>query len=204
MKKRVFSILLILLMLISLPITAYALELPDVTRNDCTIYVVLLDKEKNKGIVGAELVCYRVGYVDHDGDYNYHFYDILTDEQIPDSNLQSSHAAAEYAYYARKGKYKNEEYKEQFEKKGVYYFTKLPVGLYVVVQKKAANGYSDMNPFLVSIPYMEDGEYVYKVTANVKTELWQEVESTPPTVPPTTRPPRLPHGAVRLWLVAIL
>lgn len=205
MKNRIFSILMILLMLVSLSVTAHALDLPDVTRDDCTINVVLWDKKKDKGIVGAELVCYRVGYVNHDSDYNYHFYDIRTNDQIPDSALQSSDAADVYEYYAKAGYYSGEEYPEHFEKEGVYYFKNLPVGLYVVVQKKAAKGYSNMKPFLVSIPYMEDGEYVYEVTANVKTELWKEPEPTPPTsppsssVPPTTKPPKLPQTGQLSW-----
>lgn len=199
MKHRIFSILLILLMLITLPVTAFAHDVPDTTRNDCTVDVVLWDRELDKGIVGAELVCFRVGYVGQDSNNSYHFYDILTGEQIPDDSLQSSATAAGYAYYARKGDYKHEAYNERFEKEGVYYFTNLPVGLYVVVQKKAAKGYSDMSPFLVSIPYMEDGEYIYQITAKVKTELFHEIESTPPTVPPTTRPPRLPQTGQLTW-----
>ena len=204
MKKRILSILLIFLILTTLPVMAYAHDVPDTTRNDCTIDVVLWDNEKNKGIVGAELVCFRVGYVKHDGDYNYHFYDILTNKLIPDNSLQSSTTAAGFAYYAKKGQYKDYAYNERFEKEGVYYFTKLPVGLYIVMQKKAAKGYSDMDPFLVSIPYMEDGEYIYEITAKVKTELKQEIESTPPTVPPTTKPPRLPQTGQLTWPIPAL
>ena len=123
-----------------------------------------------------------MGYIGHDGENNYHFYDILTSKQIPDKDVYSETVAAEFAYEAGKGLYKNEKYTEKFEKEGVYYFTDLKAGLYVVTQTKAAKGYSDMSPFLVSIPYMEDGEYVYKVTANVKTELKQEIK---PTTPPS-------------------
>lgn len=198
MKKIIFSTLLILLILTTLPITALAHDIPNVTRQDCTIDVVLWDKKNDKAIVGAELVCYRVGYVDHDEDNNYHFYDILTNEQIPDSDINSGTTAAEFEYYAKKNLYKDYEYKEKFEKEGVYYFTELPTGLYVVIQTKAANGYSDMNAFLVSVPYMDNGKYIYDVTANVKTELKQNIE----TVPPTSKPSygnKLPQTGQLTW-----
>ena len=52
-----------------------------------------------------------------------------------------------------------------------------------MAQKTAASGYKKTAPFLVSVPYLDDGEYVYAVASDPKTELEREVKPTTPTTP---------------------
>ena len=197
MKNRIFSLLLAAAILISLPVTALAYDNPDVGRDDCRIEVVLWDRLNNKGIVGAELVLFRVGYVDQDENGNYNFFDVTTHKII--QNIGSSSTAEAYDNKVNVGQY-TEKYRETFEKYGTYYFKDLPTGLYLVVQEKPAKKYGDMTSFLVSVPYMEDGEYIYNVTANVKTELKKDIKPTPSTPTETTKiPQKLPQTGQTTW-----
>ena len=90
----------------------------------------------------------------------------------------------------------------QSVKNGKANFVGLSTGLYLIVQEKAAKGFSKLNPFLVSVPYMENGEYRYDVTAAIKSELEREPESTPP---PSTKPdgPKLPQTGQLNWPIVV-
>ena len=68
---------------------------------------------------------------------------------------------------------------------GTAEFSNLSLGLYLVAQKTAASGYKMTDSFLVSVPYLEDGAYVYNVKADPKTDLEREVEPTSQTKPST-------------------
>ena len=56
-------------------------------------------------------------------------------------------------------------------KTGSVTFPELSHGLYLVVQVKAASGYEAVQPFLVTVPMLEDGHYVYDVNAYGKIAL---------------------------------
>ncbi len=78
-------------------------------------------------------------------------------------------------------------------------FDNLTPGLYLIVQYDPAEGYYVLSPFLVSVPYMVNGEYVYDVTASAKSEL----EKEPPTE--TTKPSGgLPQTGQLNWPVPTL
>ncbi len=66
-------------------------------------------------------------------------------------------------------------------------FRDLELGLYLAVQKTPADGYYELSPFLISVPYASDGKYVYDVTAAAKSELKKVPEEipTPPSIPQT-------------------
>ena len=80
-------------------------------------------------------------------------------------------------------------------------FTNLELGLYLVVQNKAADGYSKADAFLVSIPMSENGTYIYTVDASPKVEL----EKAPvPTTPSKPSEPTLPQTGQLNWPIPIL
>ena len=87
-------------------------------------------------------------------------------------------------------------------------FSSLPFGLYLVVQKTAPAGYGKTEPFLVSLPYLEEGEYQYDVASQPKTDLERDV-TTKPTTSPTTKPAassggKLPQTGQLWWPVPVL
>lgn len=73
------------------------------------------------------------------------------------------------------------------DKDGEIAFTGLELGLYLLVQHKAAKGYETAAPFLVSVPMEEDGVLRYDVDASPKVELEKNRNPPPPRPlhPPT-------------------
>ena len=57
-------------------------------------------------------------------------------------------------------------------------FSNLKLGLYLLVQTRAASGYSKISPFLVTVPYLNSGVYIYEVDADTKMELEKEPKPT--------------------------
>ena len=77
-----------------------------------------------------------------------------------------------------------------------------------MVQKTAPAGYGKTEPFLVSLPYLEEGEYQYDVASQPKTDLERNV-TTKPTTSPTTKPAassggKLPQTGQLWWPVPVL
>lgn len=65
---------------------------------------------------------------------------------------------------------------------GIAVFGDLKAGLYLIVQKQAAEGYDAIQPFLVTVPIMENGQYVYDVNAHPKVgTASRKTTQTPPT-----------------------
>lgn len=65
---------------------------------------------------------------------------------------------------------------------------KLTTGLYLILQETPAKGFGLLSAFLVSVPYLKNGSYVYDVTAVAKPELEREPETEP------TQPVTVPSG----------
>lgn len=73
-------------------------------------------------------------------------------------------------------------YVNGFENCGIAVFGDLKAGLYLIVQKQAAEGYDAIQPFLVTVPIMENGQYVYDVDAHPKAGTSsRKATQTPPT-----------------------
>lgn len=66
-------------------------------------------------------------------------------------------------------------------------FEDLELGLYLIVQSKASNGYAPIKPFLVSLPMAENGKWNYEVDASPKVGGYTPVNPDTPPVPPTPR-----------------
>lgn len=196
--KKVISLLLALSVLLSFPLAAYAHDVPQ-ERDDCSIEVIV--RYDGENVDGGTLTAIRVGYVDEE-DGNYFFSQEFTNTQIEDITSSGAPKAQEEFYENNKGDY--DFYTQtQTVKDGKATFTELSTGLYLIVQNRAADGFSKLGAFLVSVPYMENGEYQYHVTASIKSELEREPE---PTEPPPTEPddPKLPQTGQVNWPIPLL
>lgn len=96
-------------------------------------------------------------------------------------------------------------------KTGTVKFTNLKPGLYLIVQNVKSEGYSQIKPFLVSVPQNINGKYIFDVNACIKHELAPkpkpECPETTPTTPctPTPKPPqKLPQTGQLNWPVPVL
>lgn len=195
--KKMITVLLALSVLLSLPLTAYAHDVPQ-ERDDCSIEVIV--RYDGENVDGGTLTAIRVGYVDEE-DGNYFFSQEFTNIKIEDVTSSGAPKAQKEFYENNKGNY--DFYTQtQTVKDGKATFTGLSTGLYLIVQNKAADGFSKMGAFLVSVPYMENGEYKYHVTASIKSELEREPEPTEPE--PTDPPPGLPQTGQLNWPIPLM
>ncbi len=199
MRKPLSSFLFAALILLLTALPALAHDVPDMSREDCSITVdVHYDGEP---VSGGTLTAVRIAEVaEEDGNY---FFRRLIDGTIMTDFSTAPDAAAQDAFYREN---KNSDIFDvqtvSVAKDGTAAFTDLKPGLYLLRQAKAAEGFSSMAPFLVSVPYMTDaGVYEYHVTATIKSELEREPESEP-TV--TTGPDKLPQTGQLNWPIPIL
>lgn len=196
--KKIIALFFALALLYSLALPAYAHDVPQ-ERADCSIEVIV--RYNGEDVKDGTLTAIKVGYVDEeDGDY--FFCQEMTGVKLED--IASTDAPADMLEFYQNNKENHEFYVQtQSVKNGKAAFGGLSTGLYLIIQEKAAQGFSKMSPFLVSVPYMEDGQYLYDVTATIKSELEREPESTPP---PSTKPdgPKLPQTGQLNWPVPVL
>ena len=196
--KKMITVLLALSVLLSFPLTAYAHDMPQ-ERDDCSIEVIV--RYDGENVDGGTLTAIRVGYVDEE-DGNYFFSQEFTNIKIED--IASSNAPKTQQEFYNNNKSNYDFYTQtQTVENGKATFSGLSTGLYLIVQNRAADGFSKLGAFLVSVPYMEDGEYQYHVTAAIKSELEREPE---PTEPPPTEPddPKLPQTGQLNWPIPVL
>lgn len=201
MKKHLISALLALLLLLCLPLSAAAAHpVPDLTRKGS---ITITMKYKGKPVSGGTLALYRVGDV-HEDDRNYSFVPVKGLEALDYSDIQSPDLAKAAAKAVEEKKIAAVK-TVTIGSSGTAEFSDLALGLYLVAQKTAASGYKMTASFLVSVPYLEDGAYVYNVKADPKTDLEREV------VPAPTEKPSTPSGGGKLpqtgqlwWPVPVL
>ena len=207
MRKYLRS-LLALLLLLELPLSAAAHPVPDAQKDgQCSITVTMT--YRGKALKGGTLALYKVGDVaEEDGNYSFVPVAAIRGDLAQFGDIQSPDLA---------GKLSKLESKltpvtalpQKVGEDGKVTFLNLPFGLYLVVQKTAPAGYGKTEPFLVSLPYLYEGEYQYDVASEPKTDLEREVPTKPtsPTTKPTTSSgggKKLPQTGQLWWPVPVL
>lgn len=201
MKKRILSMLAVLLLLGSVALTAFASEIPDLMKNGSITFT--MDWE-NKPLNSGSLSIYRVGIIAADKSlYHFELIDALKDSKLSLEKVDDPNLAKDLAILALK---KNLTEIKTHIKNGKAVFSNVAPGLYVVMQnaEDASNGFAPINPFLISIPRYENGVYELDVTADPKVPF--ESIPTDPTKPKPTKPtgPTLPQTGQLNWPVPLL
>lgn len=160
MKKMILVILII--SVLGIPVAAY--EVPDLNRQGS----IRISMRYDRGPVsGGEMTLYRVGDI-HEDDGNYSF--VLSQDFVSSGisleKIQSASAAKEAAAFASKQGITGST--KQIGSDGQVIFEKLELGLYLAVQKKAAQGYERTQPFFISLPMLISDSYSYQVDAGPK------------------------------------
>ncbi len=191
MKKNLIPIIACFLVMIMFTQNAFAAVFDPEKKGTISLSV----KYDGKAVSGGSLTMYRVCKVIREN--NADFYFVLTDEYaasgIEIGDLSDESLAASFAQYIKENKLSGTT--KNINKKGEVVFDELESGLYLFVQKKAASGYAKMKPFLVSLPALVDGEYVYEVNASPKTGI------EPQKPKPSDPPPNLPQtGQDNVWV----
>ena len=191
-KKHAAALMLGLVLLAACALPAFAtsanIKLTDGHGNPNTgsIHVNLYDSTNNKALSGGELTVYRVAEVqrkngnlsfEYCGDFDGCAIELgdLTDSTLADQLL-------EYMPQGARGTTKT------VDADGNAAFEDLELGLYLIVQSKASNGYAPIKPFLVSLPMAENGKWNYEVDASPKVGGYTPVNPDTPPVPPTPVP----------------
>ena len=196
MTKRFFALLLALLITFLLSCAAFAHDVPDFDRRG-SISIHMTYNEKP--VPGGSLTIYRVAKVDSfDGNYFFSYLDEFKECEIPVTDLYSSELPGELRNIAANKKVSGTT--KDIDKNGFVKFEDLELGLYLVVQNRAANGYYKAEPFLVSVPQNIDGVYVYDADASPKTSLVPKTE--PPDIP--EKDDELPDTGLNNWPVPVL
>lgn len=198
MIKRICSLLVLLSFLCCWPLSAYAYDVPR-ERDDCSIDVAV--RYNGENINGGTLTAVKVGYLD-ESDGNYFFSRVYDDVRLQDVSSPEAVEALLGFYNTHRNEY-HFEMQTVPVTDGIAKFTNLSTGLYLILQETPAEGFSPMSEFLVSVPYMKNGEYQYHVDASIKSELEREPESTEP---PPTKPddPQLPQTGQLNWPIPLM
>lgn len=195
MMKRILSLICALMLLSLLALSASA-EVVDTTKRG-SISVQM--KHNGKAVPGGELTIYRVAEI------NGAAYWYLPDYASCKESLSDLHSSRLPAALAALVKAKElEGTVGQIDQNGSVKFPDLETGLYLIMQTKAAEGFNAVNPFVVTLPGVKNGYYIYDVDASPKVELEPE-ETTAPTTTETTIPDTLlPQSGQTNWPIPAL
>lgn len=202
-RKRLLALVTTAVLLCTMNIAAFAHDVPDTSRNG-SIQITM--RQGETAVSGGTLTIYRVGAVRaEDGNYRFELTGDFADCGESLKDIQSAALAKRLAQYASNKKLTGTT--KDIGKDGKVSFTNLELGLYLLVQGTAADGYYKADPFLVTVPMLENGVYCYDVDASPKVEV--EKKPTTPTTPnkPTTRKPTtstLPKTGQLWWPVSLL
>ena len=155
--------------------TAASIEL---TRKG-SITVTLRDSESGSAVSGGKLTLYQVASISRqNGNLSYDYTNGFENCGVSLGDLSESDLARILDDKRPAGS-KGETLTLDTDGKAV--FSRLPLGLYLVVQSTASTGYEKINPFLVSVPLVEEATYLYDVDALPK--VGTLTPTTPPDVP---------------------
>ena len=194
MKNRFLALCIALFLLGSITVSADH-AVPQIDKTDCSIEVVLQNNQTFEGITDAQIVCLRVGYVDSDNG-NFGFYHAKTNRLI--ENIDSAATAEAFDKEAKSIDFEVFS-PTRVRTDGTYHFTDLKTGLYLIKQQKAAAGYHDITSFLVSVPSEFNGQYLYAISADVKTQLYTQTPEQP-----ADPPEKLPQTGLLYWPVPVM
>lgn len=199
--KRLLTLLFLVVLTGAVSVNAYAHDVPDMSEKGI---IDITMKWKEQAVPGGTLTLYRVGAVrEDDGDFSFEPTGVFKNRGSTFEDIQSAGLAAELARYAADNDLQGTT--RTIGKDGKISFADLELGLYLVVQEQAASGYSKINPFLVSVPAMEEGEYIYSIDASPKITNGPEPVPVEPSSPAPAKPgTTLPWTGQLTWPIPIL
>ena len=200
MKNRILSFLFAVVLVHSLALTGYANHpVPDLSKNGSITFAMNLEDVL---LDGGSMNLYKVGDIaEEDGNYSFRLVEKLRDADVDLSKVTDPNVANQLVAAAQKAELTAITAPIV---KGTATFVDLSAGLYVVWQadSDATEGFSPIQPFLISIPKFQNGEYILDVLANPKVPL--ETEPTEPTMPPPPPPPNLPQTGQLNWPIPVM
>lgn len=179
MKNRILSLTISAMLIFLIPIfsipSAFADEnIIDLDRQG-SVSVTL--KDENSAVVGAELGIYRIAdAVVQDDTVSYELREDFRDLGISADKLTEEDSVNAVTEQIKKNNVSG--IKGLTDSSGNVSFEGLSVGVYCVMQTKSVSEYSDCMPFVISIPVLSDGVYIYDVDATPKTSVEKLINIT--------------------------
>lgn len=180
-RNRTVSLLLCIVLLFSLNIAVSALA---VQYEDKKGTITVEMKYDGKAVSGGTLTVYRIGDASQEnGKYSFHKSDSISsfDFDLDTDGTDSPELAESIAEFVQSNSLS--AYADAENQEGKAVFKDVDLGLYLVVQTTASDGYEPLKPFLVSIPMNDNGNYKFEVTAEGKTQNKQDPLPTSPDDP---------------------
>lgn len=202
MKRRIFSVFAMIVLLWALCVTVYAHEVPDLGRKGS---ISITMHHYGVPVPGGTMTLFRVGEVcEEDGNYSFRLTGDFLECDVSLDSIQSSELPEILAGFVEDNKLEGRT--EEINGEAVARFDDLELGLYLLIQYEAAEGYYATKPFVVSVPGKEDGHYIYDVDASPKVDPVTAKPTEPPTEPPATSPgdSKLPQTGQLNWPVPLL
>lgn len=165
-KQRFAALLLTLCLLAGCALPALATSANIVLSRKGSIEVTLYDHQNDTALRGGKLTLYKVADVTRsNGDLKFSYTEDFKGCGIALGDLTDSTLAARLEAKLPAGA---QGTTRTVSEEGTAAFTKLPLGLYLVVQTEASKGYEAVNSFLVSLPMADESGWLYTVDASPK------------------------------------
>ena len=205
MKRRLFCLLAALALVLAAQITVFAQNTLDLTQDGQGSISIHLAYEADTSDCGS-LVLLRVADV-QETDGNCAFVPTAEFASVwaEDADLHDPDFAFSLLAYAMEQEFEFEA--AEVSADGTAIFEELKLGLYLMAQGEAADGYEAINPFLIGVPNVVDGVYTYQVDASPKVSvkpLPTEPKPTKPTEPSRPPEPNLPQTGQLNWPVPLM
>lgn len=185
LRHRLAAVLLAVCLVVCYALPAFATSANLVSGRLGSIHVRLYDTHNDVPLRGGELALYQVATVKRSGgSLSYAYTGDFTGCGVPLGDLSDSTLADRLAKYLPTVPAIAAQ--QNVDEDGYADFTKLPQGLYLVMQTEASHGYEAIKPFLVSIPLPDGDSWIYDVDATPK------VGATIPETPETPDTPDVP------------
>ena len=185
LRHRLAAVLLAVCLVVCCALPAFATSASLVSGRLGSLHVRLYDTHNDVPLRGGELTLYQVAAA-YTGDF--------TGCGVPLGDLSDSTLADQLAKYLPTVPAVAAQ--QNVDEEGYADFTKLPQGLYLVMQTEASHGYEAIKPFLVSIPLPDGDNWIYDVDATPK--VGATIPDTPeqPDTPDTPVSPDSPDNPV--------
>ncbi len=177
-QRRLAVLVMSLALCCAFSITAYAHDVPDSTKTGTVSGTMVYNEE---AVGGGTLTFYKAGDVAaDDGNYSFALTEAFAGSGVSLDDLTDKNLAATLAAYVEGSGISGTTI--DIASDGTWVAEGLELGLYLVVQNDAADGFEAITPFIVSVPiYDEETEsYVYDVSAEPKLSALTEAQTTVP------------------------
>ncbi|MBP3708452.1 MAG: hypothetical protein J6J36_07680 [Clostridia bacterium] len=182
-KRKIILLVLFIFLILPSFITKTCANTIDLSEKG-SITITLKEK---KEIENAEITIYKIANAKiENNNLTYVYSDEFTDYDVEVNKLDNIEAVKNLIQYISKNNVKGTI--ASTNNNGEVNFKDLSTGLYLVVETKGVTGYYNINPFIISIPDEENGEWIYNISSTPKVKAMANPQGKPPVSEPDDNP----------------